>query len=225
MPLSLPTSIKSIVFDAYGTLFDVQTLDAFLKEHYGDKSQPINAIWRQKQLQYTWLRSLMGRYEPFSNVTTDALRYACQVQGEVLSASLEQQLVQRYYTLQAFPDTLSSLGKLASSVQLAVLSNANPEMLEQAVHHNGLHPFLTHILSVDSIQMYKPIPAVYDLATQAFGLEKEEIVFVSSNTWDVAGAKSAGLRVIWLNRYNGNLEELGIEPDWQISSLEEIILT
>lgn len=221
MSLSLPSSIQALVFDAYGTLFDVQTLTGFLQQHYGEKAGRINDIWRQKQLQYTWLRALMERYEPFARVTTDALRFACRSLGEDLSEDLASELAQKYDTLEAFPDAKTALARLSGRLQLGVLSNANPSMLHQAIDHNGLKPYLNHILSVDPIQQYKPKPEVYDLAVQAFGLEKQEIAFVSTNTWDVAGAKSAGLNVIWLNRHQGRQEELGIQADWIISSLDD----
>ena len=222
MPLSLPPEIKAIVFDAYGTLLDVQRLDEFLEHHFGEKASDINKIWRQKQLQYTWLRSLMRRYEPFSKVTADALRYACTSLGLKLPDALEQELVQQYYQLQAFPDVAETLATLSREFQLAVLSNANEEMLHQAIKHNRLAGLLTQVLSVDQIGKFKPTPEVYRLAESNLKLDREQIVFVSSNTWDVAGAASFGLRVIWLNRGNGNMEDLGFSPDWQIPQLGEI---
>lgn len=225
MTLRLPSSIKALIFDAYGTLFDVQSLQVFLEEQFGEKADAINAVWRQKQLQYTWLRSLMGRYTPFSSVTADALRYACQEEGLSLTQEMEEELVQRYYTLAAFEEVKESLARLSESFVLAVLSNADEAMLSNAVMHNRLNSFLSHVLSVNPILKYKPLPEVYTLPLQAMNLKHEEVAFISSNTWDVAGAKSFGLRVIWLNRYGGRMEELGIEADWVTADLRHIVRT
>ena len=222
MPLSLPPTIRAIVFDAYGTLLDVQNLDAFLARHFGAKATEINAIWRQKQLQYTWLRSLMGRYEPFSTVTADALRFACGAVGVELSEEVAAQLTHQYDRLQAFSEVPAILERLSQKIPLAVLSNANDEMLLQAVRFNGLEDSLAHVLSVNAIGKFKPMPEVYAIAENALGLDRSQIAFVSSNTWDVAGAASFGLNVIWLNRYGGQVEELGFSPNWIVSKLEEI---
>ena len=221
--MQLLTQVKALVFDAYGTLFDVYSLGKRLTYHFPHKADQINPIWRNKQLEYTWLRSLMGRYIPFSTVTADALTFACKATNTSISDEIHQDLMQSYFTLDAFPAVPEVLGQLKNTHQLAILSNANPEMLNKAAVHNGIDEHLSAILSVDTIQKYKPNPAVYQIAADDLGLDKSEIAFISSNTWDVAGAKSYGLKVIWLNRQQGQMEELGFQPDIIISRLEDLL--
>ncbi len=215
--------VKALVFDAYGTLFDVFSLGKRLSEHFPQQASSINPIWRKKQLEYTWLRTMMGRYVPFSQITEEALRFACKQVNVSLSEEIHQDLMQYYFSLDAFPEVPDIFIQLKSTYQLAILSNANREMLDQAAAHNKISQHLSAIFSVDDIGIYKPQPEVYQMLVDSFGFAKEEIAFVSSNTWDVAGAKSFGLKVIWLNRSAGQMEELGITPDLTISHLKELL--
>ncbi len=215
--------IKALVFDAYGTLLDVKSLDERLSYHFNEQAGQINSIWRQKQLQYTWLRSLMDRYKPFAQVTREALDFACKDVGVDLSEEIMADLMDHYYVLNSFPEVPNLLKELSKSHVCAVLSNADMPMLQKACDHNGITQFLDAILTVDFARVNKPAPQVYELATQHFLCEREEIAFISSNTWDVAGAKSFGFKSIWLNRTNGTMETLGFDPDWTIHYLEELI--
>ena len=215
-------NIRAIVFDAYGTLFNVQSLTDRLHTHFGDKAGKVNDIWRQKQLVYTWLRSLMQQYQPFSEVTAQALRFACQTLNLPLPPSVEHDLVQGYYQLSAYPEVGMYLQRLSKISKLAILSNANPGMLEAAVQNSQFQSYLDAILSVDPIQAFKPDPRVYQLAEQHLQLRREEIAFVSSNTWDVSGAKSFGFFAVWLNRGNTVMDTLGYEPNLEISDLSQL---
>lgn len=221
--LKLPTHIKALVFDAFGTLFDIQSLDQRLKTHFGEQAEAINAVWRQKQLQYTWLRSLMNQYKPFSEVTAEALSFACKQIGVELTDEVKAHMVQGYFELQAYPTLKNGLAGLKDQYQLAILSNADPAMLNSAARFNEIDPYFTAILSVDTLKLFKPIPAVYELAPQALNLEAAEVAFISSNTWDVSGAKSFGLFTIWLNRNHATMETLGFSADREIQDLEALL--
>lgn len=220
---SIPSHIQAIVFDAYGTLFDVQKLTQRLALHFGDQAEEINQIWREKQLAYTWLRGLMQRYQPFSTVTIEALRYACQAMQVSLSETAAAELLQGYYQLEAFGSVKQALPQLAQQYQIAVLSNADEQMLEAAVANSGLGSCLTAVLSVNQVGRYKPHPEVYQLAVEQLSLSAEQISFVSSNRWDVAGAKAFGFDVSWLQRGTLPMEELGQKPDRTIHEITELL--
>lgn len=214
-----PTSIKAVVFDAYGTLLDIRTVDEQLRQFFGEKAGRIAPLWRQKQLEYTWLRTLMNRYAPFEKVTQDALHYACRVAGVDIREAQLQSLMQAYDRLLVYEEVKKALQRLKADYRLAVLSNANPEMLNNALSHNQITDLMEAVISVDETQQFKPRPAVYQLAEEKLGLPPQELLFISSNTWDVAGAKSFGLQVAWANRFDGYVEELGLEPDLVIQDL------
>jgi 2-haloacid dehalogenase len=213
---------KAYVFDAYGTLFDVYSVQASCEEVFAGSGEKLTRLWRTKQLEYSWLRSLMGRYEDFWKLTEDGLRYSCQFLGLQADAAQIEKITQSYLTLSAFPETTQVLDRLAG-LPRAILSNGTPAMLEAVVRHNRLDGSFDHILSVDELKMYKPHPAVYRLAVDRLGLSKEEIGFISSNGWDVAGAKAFGFKVFWLNRLEAPVEELGVEPDAIIKSPLELL--
>ena len=200
----MPNSIEAIVFDAYGTLLDVNSLDGILREHYGESTPQLSALWRRKQLEYTWLRTLMVRYKPFIEVTMDALRHSCQSLALTYSQTIEQQLKHEYLQLKAYPEVSSALEPMKEYFELGVLSNANREMLDGAMERNNLQQVFKYVLSADDIGLYKPRPEVYQMACDHFKKDSEQILFVSSNTWDVSGAKSFGLQVAWLNRFGRN---------------------
>jgi 2-haloacid dehalogenase len=206
------SGIKAYVFDAYGTLFDVHSVSARCEAVFPGHGAQLTMLWRSKQLEYTWLRSLMARYEDFWQITRDALAYSCQSLG--LSDRPEQldPLLQSYLTLSPFADSAQALEALAGS-RCAILSNGTPEMLQNVVRHAGFERKFEHVLSVDAVKTYKPHPAVYQLAVSHLGLERHEIVFESSHGWDVIGAKAFGFQAYWLNRSNAPLEVLGARPD------------
>ncbi len=214
-------NIKALVFDAYGTLLDVHSVIALCEKLFPGKGTALSQLWRARQLEYTWLRSLMGRYEDFSQVTADALRYACSVLDLKLESSHVLQLMDAYDRLTPFPDALEALPRLGQ-YQRAILSNGSHAMLEAAVKHAGLADHLDAILSVDQIKIYKPDPRVYQLAVSHLGVTKAEVGFVSSNYWDAAGAKSFGFKVFWINRNNARPDVLGAAPDAVLGKLTEL---
>lgn len=213
--------IKALVFDAYGTLFDVRSVQGRCEAVFPDHGSDLTTLWRSKQLQYTWLRSLMARYEDFWKITQDGLVFACRSLG--LDASQEQidHLMQAYRSLSPFPEIAAALDAL-SHVSCSILSNGTPTMLQSAVRSAGFEGRFQHILSLDEVQTYKPSPVVYQLAEKHLGIQRDQIGFVSSNCWDVAGAKAFGLQAYWLNRHNGPLEGLGFQPDGIISTATEL---
>ena len=211
---------RGFVFDAYGTLFDVHSVIEAGREITQDP-QALSLTWRQKQLEYTWLRALMGRYEDFWQVTEAALRFAVRRLGLTASEAQLKRLVEAYLSLAAFPEVKTALVRLKGS-PLAILSNGSPKMLEAAVRSSGLGPCLQHVLSVDAVKTYKPSPAVYALGPKAMGLPAADLLFVSSNAWDVAGAKAFGYRVCWCNRQKAPMEELGFAPDLTVERLDQI---
>ena len=219
------TRLDALVFDAYGTLFNVHSVIAKCDEHYPGKGQALSQLWRAKQLEYTWLRSLMRRYVDFDQVTADALRHACQVLGLTITAPGVAQLMQAYRTLQPFDDALAALHAVKAKcpqIKLAILSNGAPTMLDAVVAHNHLETLFDAVLSVDAVGIFKPDPRVYQLAVDHLQIAAERIGFVSSNGWDAAGAKAFGFRVFWVNRANAPREELGETPDDVLVSLREL---
>jgi 2-haloacid dehalogenase len=214
------TAPRAYVFDAYGTLFDVHSV-VEAGRAITDDPQGLSALWRQKQLEYTWLRALMGRYEDFWAVTEAALRFAVRRLSLRPSPAQLETLMRAYLSLATFPEVKAALARL-SGVPLGILSNGSPRMLEAAVRSSGLEGVFQHVLSVDAARIYKPSPAVYALGSDAFGIAPGEILFVSSNAWDVAGAKAFGYRTCWCNRLRAPMEELGQPPDVLVERLDQI---
>ncbi|ANB73164.1 (S)-2-haloacid dehalogenase [Paraburkholderia phytofirmans] len=231
---------KAVIFDAYGTLFDVHSVIAAAEQMFPGHGNALSQLWRQKQIEYTQLRTLAdpagepgAHYRPFWDITLDALRFAAKKLHLTLGRAAEKRLMDEYACLSAFPDAVPALRQLrdapsassrsapapasskagaASRPGLAILSNGNPQMLDIAVKSAGMTGLFDHVLSVDAVRAYKPSPAAYSLGTQAFDAHPREIVFVSSNGWDVAGASWFGFTTFWLNRQNAPAEELGVTP-------------
>ena len=212
--------IRGYVFDAYGTLFDVHSVVEAGRTISTDP-MALSLAWRQKQLEYTWLRSLMGRYEDFWTVTEDALRWAIARRDLRATEADVQRLMEAYLSLGCFPEVASALATLTGRPR-AILSNGTPKMLAAAVASGGLAAHLDHVLSVDAVKVYKPSPTVYALGPRALGIAVADLLFVSSNAWDVAGAKSFGYQVAWCNRADAPPERLGIAPDYIIRSLDQL---
>ncbi|MCG6871011.1 MAG: haloacid dehalogenase type II [Gammaproteobacteria bacterium] len=212
-------NIKACVFDAYGTLFDVHSAVGRYRERVGDDAERLSNIWRDKQLSYTWLRSLMGRHADFWEVTGEALDYAmssCRIDDP----ALRDDLLNAYLSLDAYPEVPAVLAALRNAGQrLAILSNGSPAMLEAAVQSSGIGDLLEEVLSVESVGIYKPDPRVYALASERLGVTAGEIAFQSSNAWDVAGASSAGLKVAWINRFGQVPETLPFRPHAELRDL------
>ena len=212
---------KALVFDAYGTLFDTRSVLKRCEETFPGHGSDLTTLWRTKQLEYTWLRSLMGKYEDFWRVTQDGLAFACRSLGLTTSQDQIDQLMQAYLTLAAFPEVAAALDAL-SRVPCSILSNGSPRMLESVVRNAGLEDRFQHILSVDEVRIYKPSPAVYQLAETHLGIRREEIGFVSSNCWDIAGGRAFGFQTYWINRQNAPADLLGFQPDRIIHSAMEL---
>ena len=215
-------NVKAIVFDAYGTLLDVHGPSAQLADRIGPAFAEFSKLWRQKQLEYTWLRSLMRKHADFAQVTADALDYAMAAHG-LHDKGLRADLLGLFEKLVAYPDAASTLQAIAArGLKTAILSNGSPKMLDAAVHSGGLQ--LDAVISVEAVGVYKPDPRVYELALERFRLsEPQEILFVSANPWDAQGASSFGFKVVRINRAEIADENLPGKPDHFVKSLTEII--
>jgi 2-haloacid dehalogenase len=212
---------RAFVLDAYGTLFDVHSVVLRDGNNIPGGLQALSSLWRQKQLEYTWLRSLMERYEGFWDVTEAALRSAVrQLKIEASDVQLDT-LMQAYLLPSSFPDVRPAL-KALKGAPLAILSNGSPRMLESAVRHNGLDSYFAEIISADRVKTYKPSPRVYALGTEILNLPASDILFISSNSWDAAGAKAFGYKVCWSNRSTTEMEYFGCAPDLTVTRLDQI---
>ena len=222
MPSPEISGIKACVFDAYGTLFDVHSAAARCRDDLGGKADALSDVWRQKQLQYTWLRSLMGTYTDFWQVTGDALDYALAA-VELDDPAMRQRLMDLYLSLDAYPEVPETLDRLkAAGIVTAILSNGAPAMLDAAVKSAGLAERLDHVLSVEDIGIFKPDPRVYQLAVDRLGVDAKEVCFQSSNAWDAYAASHFGFHVAWVNRFNQPPERIPGAPDKQLSDLSPL---
>lgn len=217
----MTTEVAALVFDAYGTLFDVHSVSARAETLFPGHGAALSTAWRAKQLEYTWLRTLMGGYEDFDRVTRASLDWALEALGLDADEAARRALIAEYRRLAAFPEVPAVLETLARSRPLAILSNGHPDMLEAVVAHNGLRErFRGGVLSVHPARRFKPDPAVYRIAEEALGVPRPLVGFVSSNGWDAAGAKAFGFRAFWVNRTGAPVERLGVRPDAVLKSLE-----
>lgn len=210
---------EAFVFDAYGTLYDVHSVAARCESYWPGKGASVSQLWRAKQLEYTWQRSLMRRYEPFSSVTRAALSYACAALRLELEGAQVDALMEEYTRLALYPEARAALARLKG--KKAILSNGSPDMLLPLVKNSGLA--LDAVISVDELRIFKPAPQVYALAVEKLHLNHSKIGFVSSNCWDAMGAKSYGFQVYWINRTGAPVDRLGFKPDRILKSLDEIL--
>ena len=216
------TAIDACVFDAYGTLFDVGSAAKRCADVLGTKADALAAQWRTSQLQYTWLRSLMGRHADFWQVTSDALDFAMDALA-IGDTALKKRLMDLYLELSAYPDAAVALATLRHAKRpAAILSNGTPKMLAATVRSAGLDALIDPVLSVEEVGIYKPHPRVYQLAVDRLGIKPDRIGFVSSNGWDVAGAGAFGFKAIWVNRAGAKTERLPTKPIAQITRLDEL---
>lgn len=239
-------TIKAFVFDAYGTLYDVQSVAAVTDAAFPGQGAYITQVWRQKQLEYTWLRSLMGRYEPFAAVTRDALDFTLATLGFEAQGALFDQIVRAYENLAPYPEARDALLTLRGH-RCAILSNGSPEMLNALVRNSGFDQHLEAVLSVDAKGVFKPDPRAYELVQDALGVRPEEVLFVSSNGFDVSGAASFGFKVARIERVTPaalrdeltgapiiaptsmykalrmQAETLGYEAEYTVASLSDIV--
>jgi len=238
-------TIKAVVFDAYGTLFDIQSVAAVTEQAFPGYGEIITQIWRIKQLEYTWLRSLMRRYEDFSAVTRESLAYTLRVLGLQSDAQMFERIMDKYLHLDLYPDAAATLAAMRDR-KLAILSNGSPDMLGALVRNSGLAHVLDATISIDSKKIFKPSPDAYALIESMLRVAPAEVLFVSSNPWDACGAKAFGLKVAWIERVTPEemalaclnkdlvppltmfkairtqMDELGLEPDHRIRALAEL---
>jgi 2-haloacid dehalogenase len=238
-------SIKAVVFDAYGTLYDIQSVASVTEESFPGYGEIITQIWRIKQLEYTWLRSLMRRYEDFAVVTRESLAYTLRCLGLKYDMSAFERIMDKYLHLDLYPDALASLAAMKHN-KLAILSNGSPDMLNALVRNSGLDRVLDATISVDASKIFKPSPDAYALIEQALHIPPSDVLFISSNPWDACGAKAFGLNVAWIERVTPEamalacieseavapltmfkairtqMDELGLKPDYRIRALSEL---
>ena len=217
------TGIEACVFDAYGTLLDVRSATARLAHELDGKAEQVGTLWRQRQLEYTWLRSLMRRHGDFWAVTRDALDHAFGALGLRDDDELKSRLMDAYLSLDAYSDVAPALAELRrAGMRTAILSNGTPAMLKAGVRSAGIGDSLDAVLSVEGVGIFKPDPSVYQLACDRLGLERDRICFVSSNGWDVAGAATFGFQTVWLNRFNQERDRLPGEPRLVLRGLDAL---
>jgi 2-haloacid dehalogenase len=238
-------TINAVVFDAYGTLYDVQSVAAVTEQTFPGHGEIITQVWRIKQLEYTWMRSLMRRYQDFAAVTAESLAYTLRVLGLSCDADSFARLMDKYLHLDLYPDALEALGAMKDR-KLAILSNGSPDMLNALVTNSGLDRVLDATISVDANRIFKPSPEAYALIETQLGVRPAEVLFISSNPWDACGAKAFGLNVAWIERVTPEamalacaktdlvtpltmfkalrtqMDELGLAPDYRIRALSEL---
>jgi 2-haloacid dehalogenase len=214
--------VRVCVFDAYGTLFDFAAAARSCRDVLGEATESLTAIWRDKQLQYTWLRAAQGRHADFWQVTSDALDFALETLG-IVKPQLRERLMHLYLTLETFPEVPDVLRQLKrAGLQTAILSNGSPKMLSAAVRGANLEGLLDAVLSVEEAGVYKPHPRVYQLAVDRFAVPAHSISFQSSNAWDAYAASAFGMQVVWCNRYGQRSERLPGAPDREVTSLADL---
>lgn len=221
--MTILSEIKACVFDAYGTLFDVHSSVNRHRDRLGDRAAQISSLWRQKQLEYSWLRSLMHRHVDFWQVTTDALDYAFDA-FDIDDAALKTELLDAYRVLDCYPEVPEVLQGLKSQdIRTAILSNGSPDMLQAAIEGNQLASLVDNVLTIEEVGIYKPHPSVYQLAVDRLGLPANHMTLQSSNNWDIAGAGSFGMKTVWINRFAQPLDRLGFAPDATLESLDGLL--
>ncbi len=215
---------RAIVFDAYGTLFDVHSVASLAEQLFPGRGEALSMLWRQKQLEYSWLRAMSRRYKPFRDITRDALIFSCERLAIALDETSLQRLMNQYSSLSAFPENLQTLRLLRQAgVPLGILSNGNREMIEVSVRSAGMTGLFDHILSSETVQTFKTQDPIYALAPEAFACRPEQILFVSSNGWDAIGARWYGFTSFWINRAGLPLDRLDAAPQHQGSLLSDIL--
>ncbi len=211
-------NIKAIIFDAYGTLFDVNSAAERCKEKIGNKWEDFANYWRTTQLEYTWLRSLMKRHKDFLQITEDSLNKSIKVFN--IDPSMKKDLLDLYKVLSTYPEVKETLYRLKKkNYKLAILSNGTPSLLNQLISNNNLENIFDDIFSIEEVGVFKPDSKVYDIPVKKYKIKKNEIVFLSSNTWDVSGGGNYGFNSIWVNRNNNIFDELDYKPIKEIKSL------
>ena len=215
-------NIKAIIFDAYGTLFDVNSAAEKCKNKIGDKWEPFANYWRTIQLEYTWLRSLMKRHKDFWKITEDSLDKSMQVFK--IDSSMKNELLDLYKVLSTFPEVNETLNKLKErNYKLSILSNGTPSLLNELVRSNNLENIFDDIFSVEEVKTYKPDPNVYNIPIKKYQFEKNDFAYLSANTWDVSAAGNYGFNAVWVNRNNNVFDNLDYVAKYQIKNLGELL--
>ena len=215
-------NIKAIIFDAYGTLFNVNSAAEKCKEKIGDKWEDFANYWRTTQLEYTWLRSLMNKHKDFWEITEDSLDKSMQVFQ--IKSSMRKELLDLYKILSIFPEVKEVLKKLKKrDYKLSILSNGTPSLLKKLVKNNNLENFFDDIFSVEKVKIYKPSLKVYDIPIKKYKIKKNEVVFLSSNTWDVSGGGNYGYNTVWVNRNQNIFDKLDYIPKNEIKNLKQLL--
>ena len=215
-------NVKAIIFDAYGTLFDVNSAAEKCKNKIGDKWEPFANYWRTTQLEYTWLRSLMKRHKDFWKITEDSLDKSMQVFK--IDSSMKNELLDLYKILSTFPEVNETLNKLKErNYKLSILSNGTPSLLNELVRSNNLENIFDDIFSVEEVKTYKPDPNVYNIPIKKYQFEKNDFAYLSANTWDVSAAGNYGFNAVWVNRNNNVFDNLDYVAKYQIKNLGELL--
>jgi len=215
-------NIKAIIFDAYGTLFDVNSAAEKCKEKIGDKWEEFANYWRTTQLEYTWLRTLMKRHKDFWQITEDSLDKSMKLYN--IDNSMKEELLNLYRVLSPFPEVKETLNKLKeTSLKLAILSNGTPSLLKKLVAGNNLENIFDDIFSIEQVGVFKPDSKVYDIPVNKYKIQKNEIIFLSANTWDVSGAGNYGYNCVWVNRNKSIFDNLDYETNHKVENLSQII--
>ena len=215
-------NVKAIIFDAYGTLFDVNSAAEKCKDKIGDKWEPFANFWRTTQLEYTWLRSLMGRHKDFWQITEDSLDKS--MKAFQIDSSMRNELLDLYKVLSPFKEVHETLKTLKEKkLKLAILSNGTPSLLKELVKSNNLENLFDDIFSIEEVGVYKPNSKVYDIPVKKYKILKDEIAFLSANTWDVSGGGNYGYQAIWVNRNNNIFDNLDFKPRLEIKNLSGLL--
>ena len=214
-------NIKAIIFDAYGTLFDVNSAAEKCKNKIGEKWEPFANYWRTTQLEYTWLRSLMGRHQDFWKVTEQSLDKSMKIFQ--IDTSMKDELLDLYKVLSTFPEVKETLKKLKEkNYKLSILSNGTPSLLKQLVSGNNLESIFDDVLSIEEVKIYKPHPNVYNIPIKKYQIEKKQFAYLSSNTWDVSAAGNFGFNAVWVNRNKNIFDNLDYKPITEINNLSDL---
>ena len=214
-------NIKAIIFDAYGTLFDVNSAAEKCKNKIGEKWEPFANYWRTTQLEYTWLRSLMGRHQDFWKITEQSLDKSMEIFK--IDSSMKDELLDLYKVLSTFPEVKETLKKLKEKkYKLAILSNGTPSLLKGLVSSNNLESIFDDVLSIEEVKIYKPHPNVYNIPIKKYRIEKNQFAYLSSNTWDVSAAGNFGFNAVWVNRNKNIFDNLDYKPITEINNLSDL---
>ena len=215
-------NVTACVFDAYGTLFDVNSAAAKCKEKLGDKWEYFANTWRTTQLEYTWLRSLMKKHKNFWQITEDSLDHAMATFN--IDKNMRNELLNLYKELSLYPEVKECLDALKSKkIKIAILSNGTPDLLKGLVESNNIQSYFDNIISVEDVKIYKPDPKVYEMPIKKYNCKPENICFLSSNTWDVSGGGVFGYNAVWVNRFNKIFDKLGYNPQYIINNLNQLL--